>query len=79
MERPRDRQSALAVLGELLGEIHNGQVDEWENPTLERYLEALRAWLGDCAGYYRNNFGLEVPDNGWEVICDALLAARTYE
>jgi len=34
---------------------------EWENPTLERFLEALGAWCVDMTGYFRNQ-GVELPD-----------------
>lgn len=26
----------------------------WENPTLERYLEAMQAWLNDIDGWEKN-------------------------
>ncbi|MDX6242237.1 MAG: hypothetical protein QOG10_7186 [Kribbellaceae bacterium] len=51
---------------------------EWENDTLDRYLGALAAWLVDSNGYYLNQDRVP-PSNAWEVIVDALNAARTYE
>ena len=42
--------------------------DAWENPTLERYLEAMTAWLGDVK-----------REPSWELICDMLEAAKIYE
>ena len=54
---------------------------DWENPTLERFLEALRAWCNDCPGYYRNVHDAEIdPDvPQWRVFADMLLAASVYE
>jgi len=63
-------------LQEMVSELQAGA--EWENDTLIRYLEALGAWIADCPGYYANN-GRAVPSDGWEVIRDALKAAKIYE
>lgn len=52
---------------------------EWENSTLDRFLEALAAWIDDSDGWYRN-FGKELPANGdWTFIARALGAATVYE
>lgn len=51
--------------------------EEFENNTLPLYLQALRAWLDDCPGYYRNA-GIENPDIE-TVLSDALRAAMVYE
>jgi hypothetical protein len=51
----------------------------WENPTLERFLEALGAWVEDMDGYYLNQ-GKFVPiQPDWKVIGDILMAAKMYE
>lgn len=53
--------------------------DEWENPTLESYLEALAAWINDSGGWYKN-FNQEMPPNGdWTHFARALSAAVVYE
>jgi hypothetical protein len=55
------------------------QGDEWENPTLDRFLEALAAWIADSDGRYRN-FGKELPPHGdWTFFARALAAAVVYE
>ncbi|MFK4187752.1 hypothetical protein ACI2L4_27660 [Streptomyces sparsogenes] len=52
---------------------------EWENPTLERYLEALAAWIKGSPGWYRN-FDQEIPADGdWTFFARALSAAVVYE
>jgi len=59
--------------------IQNSDKDEWENPTLERFLEALAAWTTDSDGYYRNN-KIPVPENvSWNVFANILMAAKIYE
>ncbi|MDX3226723.1 hypothetical protein [Streptomyces sp. ME19-01-6] len=53
--------------------------DEWENPTLERYLEALAAWIKGSPGWYRY-FGQEMSADGdWTFFARALSAAVVYE
>lgn len=51
----------------------------WENASLERFLEALGAWVEDMDGYYLNR-GKSVPQRpDWSVVGDMLMGARTYE
>ncbi|MEU6272987.1 hypothetical protein ABZ871_11315 [Streptomyces populi] len=52
---------------------------DWENHTLDRFLEALAAWMAGSDGWYRN-FGKELPANGdWTFIARAFNAATVYE
>lgn len=44
----------------------------WENPTLERYLEAMAAWLGA-------HEMAKVKEPSWELMCEMLEAAKIYE
>lgn len=51
----------------------------WENDSLERFLEALGAWVEDMDGYYINQ-GKPVPQQpDWKVAADMLMAATMYE
>lgn len=53
--------------------------DEWENADLDRFLEALAAWVTASDGWYRN-FGKELPSHGdWTFFARALAAATMYE
>jgi hypothetical protein len=55
------------------------QPEVWENDTLERFLRAWVAWLGDIDGFFINR-GEAVPDEpSWQLIAQMLLAARVYE
>jgi hypothetical protein len=58
--------------------IESASNEPWANPTLHQYLEALAGWLEDSDGYYLNHRKTP-PQNGWEVINDALRAATIYE
>ena len=44
----------------------------WENPTLERYLEAMEAWLEGS----RNK---DMIQPSWDLVADMLRAAKIYE
>jgi hypothetical protein len=51
----------------------------WENPDVERYLEALAAWTSDMEGYFKNR-GERIPDvPTWRLVAEMLLAAKYYE
>lgn len=52
---------------------------EWENDTLERFLEAVAAWTHDMDGYFRNR-GEPVPKQpDWRTFGQILIAAKHYE
>ena len=51
----------------------------WENPTLERFLEALAASCTDMPGYFLNR-GVEQPEQpDWNLVARMLVAASVYE
>lgn len=67
----KTRQDVLTTLDALLDDLHQNP-DDWENPTLERYLEAMRAWLESWGNKHD-------PAPSWELICTLLEAAKIYE
>ncbi|MCD0483433.1 hypothetical protein LO771_13735 [Streptacidiphilus sp. ASG 303] len=77
-EEISDREAFVAFLRELHDDfIRRG--DEWENPTLDRFLEALAAWVKASPGWY-GNFHQELPARGdWTFLARALAAATVYE
>jgi hypothetical protein len=46
--------------------------DTWENPTLDRYLEAMAAWLDSA----KNK---QIKEPSWELIGDMFKAGKIYE
>ncbi|MFF2525624.1 DUF7660 family protein [Streptomyces liangshanensis] len=73
-----DRE-ALAAFVAHLREDHARHGDDWENPTLDRFLEALAAWITDAPGSYAHR-EQELPAGGdWTFFARALSAARFYE
>jgi hypothetical protein len=54
--------------------------EAWENPTTERYLEALAAWVEDSFSEGRSPMhGGEVPTTSWSAFAEMLIAATQYE
>ncbi|MFI5978536.1 hypothetical protein [Streptomyces sp. NPDC051452] len=53
--------------------------DQWENRTLDSFLEALEAWVSDAPGWYANHDEELPTDADWTFIARALSAARFYE
>jgi hypothetical protein len=57
----------------------NDNPDDWENKTLETYLDALASWTESMENYYINT-GQPVPKRiNWKVFADILMAATMYE
>jgi hypothetical protein len=53
--------------------------DDWENPTLGRFLDALAASLEALPGLYANR-GEHFPENAtWKIFAEALVMASGYE
>jgi hypothetical protein len=46
--------------------------DSWENPTLDRYLDGMAAWLEDSGRKYDRPLS-------WDVVIEMLEAAKIYE
>ena len=54
--------------------------DEWENPTLDRFLEALSGYLTDLHGWCRNCAPDVDPEQAqWRLFAVALAGAAVYE
>jgi hypothetical protein len=53
---------------------------EWENQTLERFLEAFSRYLEDVPGYLKNVESSVHPEvASWQLFAIALCGARVYE
>lgn len=67
----KTRADAVKTIRGLLEDLQNDP-SSWENPTLERYLEAMAAWIEDSGEKYNQ------PPS-WELIVDIVKAAKIYE
>lgn len=70
------RAELVSAIAKLRGEDQT----QWENTSVDSFLEALSAWIEDSDGFYANN-GIQLnPDvASWQVFADALSAATVYE
>ena len=75
----RSREDFVVFVHALSRDLHTNR-EAWDNNTLERFLEALGAWVEDMDGYYINQ-GKPTPQQpDWKVLGDILLmAAKVYE
>ncbi len=74
----RTREELAAFVTALRDDFIRSGAD-WENQTLDRFLDALSAWITAAPGLYRN-FGQELPAEGdWTFFARALAAAVVYE
>ncbi len=73
-----DKASLLELCHELCSDLERNP-DNWENHTLEQFLEAMTGWIQDMDGYYKN-IGAEIPKElSWKILGDILTAAKDYE
>jgi hypothetical protein len=52
---------------------------DWENPTLDRFLSAMEDWIPEMNIYYANTGQPTVDQPTWKTFADILMAAKTYE
>lgn len=73
------RKSFIEFL-ELFHQDFLNKEDEWENPTLARFLEAMIAYTRDIQFAYINNGQTTNADiASWKVFADILKGAKIYE
>jgi hypothetical protein len=64
--------AVINVIERLRLELQEGQIEDWENPTLERFLDAMRAWL--------ETMGPRIGEKpSWKFLEIMLQAAKIYE
>jgi len=74
----KTRADFVAFIHSLLRDFRE-RPEQWENVSLEAYLEAIAAWVQDMDGYYLKG-GEKVPKHPtWKNLGEILLAARSYE
>ena len=74
----RSREDFVAFVKALSKDLRDNPVT-WENANLERFLEALSAWVEDMDGYYINQDKPVPQQPDWKVAADMLMAAKMYE
>jgi hypothetical protein len=65
-------ESVLTVIKQLREELLEAHTEDWENPTLEQFLEAMHAWL--------ETMGPRIEGRpSWKFLEVLLGAAKIYE
>lgn len=77
----KTREDFLKFLEEIHKDlIANKDQDYWENPTLERYLEAMHAWIIDMDNKkMKENPTFNPEELTWPRLKDIFVAASIYE
>ena len=79
LRRVQSREDLASFVDALHADLLGGGVDTWENPTLDRFLEALSGWCADMPGWFKNR-GEPVPAQpNWNLVAQMMLAATVYE
>ncbi|MFG3301146.1 hypothetical protein [Micromonospora chersina] len=78
VEQVTTNSDAADIVGRMLTDLR-AHPTEWENHTLERFLDALESSLRALPGLYRNR-GEDFPDRpAWKQFTEALVMASGYE
>lgn len=72
------KEELVEFIRVLIQDLHI-RPQEWENPTLDRYLDALASWLEASDNFYRNVGRGSPTDPTWMSIAEMLIAAKIYE
>ena len=90
-EQVNSKETFLRFLTALIADLHDSQEKEerspsspyspdangWENPTLDRFLEAMHTW---AFTRYTETGELNVPEElSWQTLAQWLSAAKVYE
>ena len=74
-----DRQSFIKFIDLLRQDLLNNP-EEWENNTLDRFLDAMSAYAEDIQGYYDNmKMKVMADEPAWQTFADILKGATIYE
>ncbi len=75
----RTRTDLAAFVLELSEDLEQ-RPDGWENPSLDRYLDALARYLDDLPGWCRNvSPEIDPEEAQWQLFAVALAGAAVYE
>ena len=74
-----DRKSFVTFL-DLLRKDFSENPEEWENKSLEDFLDALSSYAEDIQGYYDNmKMNIDVDQPNWKTFAHIIMGARIYE
>jgi len=72
------KEDFISFIELLANDLRNNH-GEWENDTLESYLEAIASSTEDIEGYYQNK-NIPIPQGvNWKIFATILITAKMYE
>ncbi|HVI39746.1 MAG TPA: hypothetical protein VM577_03725 [Anaerovoracaceae bacterium] len=69
-------------LANFIGELRSNLISnpsDWENASLDRFLEAMEAWINAMDSYGKNTGDMDVTQPNWKTFAKMLYAAKVYE
>lgn len=78
MNKINSREDFLVFMRLLKKDFKNNP-SEWENNTLELYLEGIESWIEDMDGYYINANLLKPENIDWQFLANVFMSAKIYE
>lgn len=77
--RVTDRKSFIKFIDMLRVDLQTNP-DNWENKTLDDFLEAISRYSEDIQGYYENtNQNINADHPAWQTFADIFRGAAIYE
>jgi hypothetical protein len=77
-ERVETREEFCEFVKELFANFQQ-HPEEWENNSMDAYLEGIGLFAKSMDGYYRNiGERIDCDTASWRIFADILLAARVY-
>lgn len=78
IDQVQTKDDLAGFIGGLKAELLRSP-QEWENKTLEVFLEAMEAWVIVIESYAKNMGDAEVLTPSWKTFAKILCAAKVYE
>ncbi len=78
LDKVNTREDLIEFLHQLENDNRNNE-EQWENVTIQDYLESISGWIEDMDGAYFN-MNLDVPHNiNWNFIALLFYMGKIYE
>jgi hypothetical protein len=78
-EQVASREDVQGVIAQMRADLAGRGSREWENPSLDRFLEALEAVLDGLPGQLARQGKAETAQPDWALLAHILIAATGYE
>lgn len=78
LSKVKSKTNFTEFINLLINDYKNNK-QEWENQTIEEYLDGIKSWIEDMEFYYKNT-NQEMPDNiNWQFLANILYCGKIYE